>query len=56
MSGGSTAYATPNPYAGGRGGRGGGEASSTYQAKTREANTTVYVGNLGVTTEKDALS
>ena len=62
-SGSSTAYSTPNPYSGGRGGRVGhdfqktsGETSGSYQAKSREANTTVYVGNLGVTTEKDALS
>jgi len=57
MSGGSTAYGTPS-YGGGRGGREGVTSSSSqgsFQAKPREANT-VYVGNLGVSTDREGLT
>jgi cold-inducible RNA-binding protein len=62
MSGGSTAYGTP-AYGGGRGGRDGYQKSDgmstsdngSFQAKPREANT-VYVGNLGVSTDKEGLT
>jgi RNA recognition motif-containing protein len=61
-SGASTAFGTPNPYSGGRGGRGGfskpgGDSFSqpSYQQKPREVNT-VYVGNLGMTTDEDGLT
>ena len=65
MSGASTAYGTPNPYGGNRGGHHSYQKmhsenfSSTqgnFQQKPRGEIATIYVGNLNMSTDRDALS
>ena len=61
-SGGSTAYSTPNPYSGGRGGHQFNRmhsepiSASNFQSKPRGDIQTVYVGNLGTAIDNGQLT